>query len=119
MTAPRDVIVWVCNCSICAMKRNDHFIVPAAKFKLVQGLESLSEYKFNTEVARHKFCKVCGVQAFYHPRSNPDGVAVTLSCLDDNGNVGTVEKRYFDGKNWEKQYAASDIANCSVDATPS
>lgn len=31
--------------SICHMKRNTHFIVPAAKMQLKQGREQLSEYQ--------------------------------------------------------------------------
>ena len=34
-----------------------------------------TEYRFGTNTARHRFCATCGVQAFYIPRSNPDGVA--------------------------------------------
>jgi hypothetical protein len=45
------------------------------------GGEYLTEYTFNTKVAKHMFCKKCGVQAFYTPRSNPDGIAITLACV--------------------------------------
>ncbi|RYH15849.1 hypothetical protein EON65_31025 [archaeon] len=48
---------------------------------LLLGSDFLTEYRFNTKVARHVFCKKCGVQAYYIPRSNPDGVAVTLACI--------------------------------------
>jgi hypothetical protein len=67
--APSHLVVWKCNCSICEMKQNWHFIVPSAQFQLHEGAsEHLSEYTFNTKVAKHKFCKTCGVQAYYHPR---------------------------------------------------
>ncbi|KAK9865684.1 hypothetical protein WJX84_003017 [Apatococcus fuscideae] len=35
---------WCCNCSICAIKRNDHVIVPEQKFQLLQGQAQLSLY---------------------------------------------------------------------------
>lgn len=80
--APKHLVVWDCNCSICYMKKNWHFIVPYANLKLAEGSEDfLTEYKFNTKTAKHKFCKQCGVQAFYIPRSNPDGAAITLACV--------------------------------------
>jgi hypothetical protein len=66
--ATSHLVVWNCNCSICKMKKNYHFIVPSKNFELLSGKDELSEYKFNTKVARHLFCKNCGVQAFYHPR---------------------------------------------------
>ena len=33
--APEDLIVWKCNCSICVVKGNDHFIVPSSRFRLL------------------------------------------------------------------------------------
>lgn len=38
-----------------------------------QGSEDITTYTFNTHTAKHTFCKICGVQSFYTPRSNPDG----------------------------------------------
>lgn len=43
--APPDLVAWDCDCSICAMKRNTHAIVPEARFRLLQGEESLSRYQ--------------------------------------------------------------------------
>jgi hypothetical protein len=75
-----------------------------------------TEYRFGTGTARHRFCATCGVQAFYHPRSNPDGVAVTFSCLDAAcaPAADAVEVRAFDGQRWEAAFAATGIAACSA-----
>ena len=54
-------------------KSNLHFVVPGYKFKILKGKELLTTYTFNTHQAKHLFCKLCGVQSFYIPRSNPDG----------------------------------------------
>lgn len=41
--APASVVVWICNCSDCAMRGNAHFVVPASKFTLAAGAgESLT-----------------------------------------------------------------------------
>ncbi|GAB9470681.1 hypothetical protein Gpo141_00007921 [Globisporangium polare] len=107
--APRDLVAIDCNCSICKMKKNTHTIVPQARFRLLQGQDAITTYTFNTHRAKHQFCKICGVQPFYTPRSNPDGVAITVACVDPATlNSATVET--FDGENWESAYAASDIA---------
>ena len=50
-----------------------HLIVPGSRFRLLAGADALTEYTFNTGVARHLFCRRCGVKSFYVPRSNPDG----------------------------------------------
>lgn len=98
---PERIIVEDCNCSICAKVRNAHVIAPASRFTLIQGEDVLTEYQFGVHVARHLFCKVCGVKSFYIPRSNPDGVAVTYACLDDPNDFDDVEVHAFDGVNWE------------------
>lgn len=83
------------------MKKNIHFIVPDSNFHLMKGEEELSCYTFNTKKAKHLFCKTCGVQSFYKPRSNPNGVGVMPHCLDE-GTVSGINLQTFDGENWEK-----------------
>jgi hypothetical protein len=46
-------------------------------------------------VAKHRFCRVCGVKAFYVPRSNPDGIDVNVRCLDP-ATIESVNTRLFD-----------------------
>lgn len=101
---PRSVVAKDCNCSICTMAGYLHLIVPQLRFRLVSGEDNLSVYTFNTGVARHFFCKTCGVKPFYIPRSNPDGVDVNVRCLEPQPAELTIEP--FDGRNWERNAAA-------------
>jgi len=90
-----------CNCSICARKGFVHLIVPPEAFELLCGEESLETYSFNTHVARHRFCRVCGIHPFYTPRSHPDQIDVNVRCLDDVSlERFAIEK--FDGRRWEE-----------------
>jgi hypothetical protein len=82
--APACVTVIECNCSICRMSGYLHLIVSRTHFRLLRGTEALSEYRFNLGIARHLFCRRCGVKSFYVPRSNPDGYSVNLRCLDQS-----------------------------------
>uniref|UniRef100_A0A3Q1HKB7 CENP-V/GFA domain-containing protein n=2 Tax=Anabas testudineus TaxID=64144 RepID=A0A3Q1HKB7_ANATE len=100
-----DLHVFHCNCSICTKKQNHHFIVPKNNFTLLQGLDSLTTYTFNTHAAKHTFCKTCGVQSFYTPRSNPDGYGVAPHCLDP-GTVRSVSVETFCGEKWEESMQA-------------
>ena len=100
VTAPASISVAECNCSICAKSAYLHLIVPKSRFRLLQGEEFLTNYRFNTGVAQHLFCKVCGIKSFYVPRSHPDGISVNARCLDP-GTVEHMEVRPFDGVNWE------------------
>ncbi|MEB3219447.1 MAG: GFA family protein [Nostocales cyanobacterium 94392] len=89
-----------CNCSICTKKGFLHLIVPQDKFTLLTGEDNLTTYTFNTRVAKHKFCKHCGIHSFYIPRSHPDCVDVNLRCLDGDV-ISQFEIIPFNGRNWE------------------
>lgn len=99
--APAKLEVSDCNCSICNKSGYLHLIVPAARFKLISGSESLATYSFNTHVAKHFFCSTCGVKSFYIPRSHPDGVSVNARCID-SGTIESMTVTPFNGKEWEK-----------------
>jgi hypothetical protein len=102
--APEAVEVNRCNCSICSKSGFLHLVVPKSRFRLLQGEDALTCYTFNTGVARHLFCRTCGIKSFYIPRSNPDGVDVNVNCLDTQPRHVTIGD--FDGQHWE-QHAAS------------
>ena len=104
---PGDVTVIDCNCSICSKTGFRHLIVPHGDFRLVQGEDVLTSYRFGTGTADHLFCARCGVKSFYQPRSHPDSWSVNLNALDDVGEL-EVTTRPFDGRNWEQARAALD-----------
>jgi hypothetical protein len=101
--APARLTVSDCNCSICSKSGYLHLVVPKSRFKLLQGEESLTTYTFNTQVAKHFFCSVCGVKSFYVPRSHPDGYSVNARCLDQE-SIEEITIEPFNGREWEKQY---------------
>ena len=103
VTAPASVQVSDCNCSMCSKFGYQHLIVPAERFKLLSGREVLTTYTFNTNIARHLFCSICGVKSFYVPRSHPDGLSVNARCID-SGTIEAMAVTQFDGREWEKQY---------------
>ena len=103
--APARIDAIECNCSICRMTGFLHLIVPAARFRLLQGAEFLTEYTFNTGAAKHRFCKICGIKVFYIPRSHPDGIDVNVRCLDP-ATIESVSVRQFDDTKREAETAA-------------
>ncbi len=103
--APAAIEAADCNCSICAKAGYLHLIVPMDRFKLLQGLEALSTYTFNTGVAKHHFCATCGIKSFYVPRSHPDGVSVNVRCIDA-GTIESLAVVAFDGRDWDRGRAA-------------
>ena len=97
--------VTECNCSICTRKGYLHLIVPPECFELLRGTDAISTYEFNTRVARHHFCRYCGVAPFYRPRSDPDKIDVNARCLD-GVDVTALAVQRFDGQHWEEAMQA-------------
>ena len=89
-----------CNCSICQKKGILHLIVPPEDFELLKGEDNLSTYTFNTGIAKHHFCKTCGIHPFYRPRSHPNDYDVNVRCLD-GAAIEQFTITHFDGKHWE------------------
>jgi hypothetical protein len=100
VTADLDRVTY-CNCSICSKKGFLHLIVPPEQFELLSGNDELATYTFNTGVAKHTFCKTCGIHAFYVPRSDPDKIDVNVRCIDDI-DLSALSIKRFDGRNWEQ-----------------
>jgi hypothetical protein len=96
-------VVEECNCSICTKKGYLHWIVPRENFRLLTPVESLATYRFNTGIAKHHFCPVCGVAPFYIPRSDPDRMDVNVRCLE-GVDPGSLRIERFDGRDWERSY---------------
>ena len=103
--APDALEVSSCNCSICGMTGYLHLLVAKSQFRLTAGRDVLVSYRFNTGVAEHLFCRVCGIKSFYVPRSHPDGFSVNARCIDSSTVTG-MRITPVDGRNWEQHYPA-------------
>jgi hypothetical protein len=106
VSAPAQIEVTDCNCSICSKTGYLHLIVPKSQFRLLSGADVLSTYEFNTGTAKHLFCSVCGIKSFYVPRSHPDGYSVNARCLDA-ATVKGMKVKQMDGVNWEQSHPGS------------
>jgi hypothetical protein len=72
-----------CNCSLC--RRKGALMSPpfeAADLTVVACEDALTLYQFNTQVAKHYFCKHCGIYPFHQTRKDPKLWRVNLGCLD-------------------------------------
>ena len=100
---PDEVEASTCTCSICRMTGFIHLVVPESRFRLLQGADLLTSYRFETGVAEHLFCAECGIKSFYRPRSNPDGWSVNARCLDRPDEI-KLDLSVFDGQHWEEHW---------------
>jgi hypothetical protein len=103
-----------CNCSICSRKGYLHWYVTRDQFRLLTSWNDLATYRFQTLTAAHHFCPVCGVAAFYIPRSDPDLIDVNLRCVEGI-DLGSLDIESFDGENWDEAERAFRERDASED----
>jgi hypothetical protein len=78
-----------CNCSSCAKQRLWKAMVGEGAFRLLQGDDALTDYRFGSERIRHRFCSICGIKP-YGIADIPDFgrlYAVNVACLDGLSDV--------------------------------
>ena len=71
-----------CTCSICRMRGAVAVTGSIANLRLHTGADKLATYRFNTGVAEHHFCSVCGIYTHHKRRSNPDELGINVACLE-------------------------------------
>ena len=71
-----------CNCSICSRKG---FVMGTAlidELTITEGKDFLKSYKWNTKVAEHYFCKICGINTHHKRRSDPNQYGYNIGCIE-------------------------------------
>jgi len=86
-----------CTCSICRMRGAVAVTSTPASFRVTQGEDKLATYRFNTGVAEHHFCSVCGIYTHHKRRSNPNQLGVNVACLEGLSPFDFREVIVFDG----------------------
>lgn len=72
-----------CNCSMCRRRGAVVASVPLADLEVREGSdEFLALYQFNTNTAKHYFCRRCGIYTHHQRRSNPALYAINIACLE-------------------------------------
>ncbi len=84
-----------CNCSLCRRKGAIMALASLTALTVTRGEENLGLYQWNTKVAKHYFCKTCGIYTHHQRRSNPNEYGFNVGCLEgvnpfelDNITVG-------------------------------
>lgn len=71
-----------CNCSLCRMKGAIMAGVPLANLTVVKGEDKLALYQWNTKIAKHYFCSICGIYTHHQRRSNPNEFGFNVACIE-------------------------------------
>jgi hypothetical protein len=87
-----------CDCSLCRRKGAIMATAPLEDLTVTKGEDKLSLYQWNTNVAKHYFCSLCGIYTHHRRRSDPNEFGFNVGCLEntDLNMIGAVEQT--DGK---------------------
>ena len=83
-----------CDCSICTMRNAVMVKVPEVNLEVTAGKSELTLYQWNMKIAKHFFCKSCGIYVFHNKRAAPDYFGVNVSLLAKCGCVFRGHTRY-------------------------
>ncbi|NRO98748.1 type I-B CRISPR-associated protein Cas8b1/Cst1 [Paraburkholderia sp. NMBU_R16] len=87
-----------CNCSLCRRKGAAMSKTFAREdLKILSGEQDLTLYQFNTRVAKHYFCRHCGIYPFHQTRRDPLLWRVNVGCLEGVDPYALEEGSVLDG----------------------
>jgi len=89
-----------CTCSICSRKGTmmSTEAIPLEALKVEASPEDLGLYQFDSGIAKHYFCRRCGIYTHNEMLRKPGHCRVNLGCIDDL-DTSAFEVTVFDGKN--------------------
>jgi hypothetical protein len=70
-----------CNCSLCKKKGVIMAFVELDDLKVIKGEDLLKLYQYHTKVAKHYFCKICGIYTHHKMRMNPNMYGINVACI--------------------------------------
>jgi hypothetical protein len=88
-----------CDCSLCRRRGTVVVDVDLPNLSVIKGTDALTLYQFNTNTARHYFCKFCGIHTHHQRRSNPNQYSVNVGCLEGINPLQLGPIITFDGVN--------------------
>ena len=71
-----------CNCSMCSRRGAIMAGVTLDRLRITRGEDKLSLYQWNTKIAKHWFCSVCGIYTHHQRRSNPNQFGINVACIE-------------------------------------
>lgn len=71
--------------------------VKKENLRVTKGADSLVLYQWNTKIAKHYFCRTCGIYTHHFRRSAPGECGFNVACIEgvDPLSFGAIE--VFDG----------------------
>jgi len=88
-----------CDCSFCRMRGAIMASTTLDAIKITKGTDKLTLYQFNTKIAKHYFCSVCGIYTHHQRRSDPTQYGFNVACLEGVNPYELADVPVMDGIN--------------------
>jgi len=72
-------------------------VIPPEKFQIDAEENAMGLYQFGNKIAKHYFCKHCGIYTFHETARKQGHFRANIGCIDDV-DVFALEADIFDGK---------------------
>ena len=86
-----------CNCSLCRRKGAVMGLVLRENIKILRGQDKLKLYQWNTKIAKHYFCRICGIYTHHQRRSVPTECGFNVACLEGVDPYAFKDLKMVDG----------------------
>jgi hypothetical protein len=86
-----------CSCSYCRMRGAVAVSASLPDIEFIQGEDNLALYQFHTGMAKHYFCKTCGIYTHLQRRSNPGRFGINVACIEGVSPFDFAEIQVVDG----------------------
>ncbi len=89
-----------CTCSICSRKGAMMSLeaIPVDNLEIEADAADIGLYQFGNKIAKHYFCKKCGIYTHNEMLRMPGHMRVNLGCIEGL-DTSAFEISVFDGKN--------------------
>ena len=90
-----------CNCSMCSRLGWVMQTVPETDFRLLEGADRLSTYRFGSRMYAHQFCTTCGIESFARGDDGKGNIVFTVNtaCLAGLPDIDRASVKHWDGRN--------------------
>ena len=87
-----------CNCSICRRKGAimTPFTVAPTEISIETKNDALATYEFGSHIAKHHFCKTCGIYPFHQTLRKPGHYRINIGCIEGIDSL-SLPFEIFDG----------------------
>ncbi len=95
-----------CNCSLCSRRGAIMATAMVGDLIVTEGADKLTLYQWNTKIAKHYFCSVCGIYTHHQRRRFPDQFGFNVACIEGIDMEQLEDVEFVDGQKFSLEPAS-------------